>query len=46
MTESKKIYVSETGLKDLQNEYDNLVHVVRVVFYFKLAGQQVYSAKK
>lgn len=29
MTESKKIYVSETGLKDLQNEYDNLVHVVR-----------------
>ena len=25
----EKIYVTEEGLKDLQEEYNNLVHVVR-----------------
>ncbi len=29
MAEDKKIYVTEKGLKDLQEEYDNLVHVTR-----------------
>lgn len=29
MAEENKIYVTEEGLKKLQDEYDNLVHVVR-----------------
>jgi transcription elongation factor GreA len=29
MSEDSKIYVTEEGLKKLQDEYDNLVHVVR-----------------
>jgi len=29
MAEEKKIYVTEEGLKKLQDEYQNLVHVVR-----------------
>lgn len=29
MSEENKIYVTEEGLKKLQDEYDNLVHVVR-----------------
>lgn len=29
MAEENKIYVTEDGLKKLQDEYDNLVHVVR-----------------
>ncbi len=29
MTDDNKIYVTEDGLKKLQDEYYNLVHVVR-----------------